>query len=428
MSDQNLLKNIKQKLKNLWNIPIFKYTIVIHVLYFVLSTILTLVFFRSQNDFLAYYRAGEITLTDFMELYNPDNYIWSFRYFPLAAFYFVPFYLLGFDLGFIAFNLVSLFLNILITVYLYKVITLIRREDHEDKDDRIIFYICIFLLSIPQLFSYFLGQINLYITFFTVFSIYLFLKNEQIKMQFLASLILGIGGIFKPITIFMFPFLILSHYSYNEKKFKFELKRSIVRSIGILLPLAINGIVFILYPTLWQDFTAINITGEANTLINFSFSITKLGTNFLFFIGIPANLLVQYQLYIFIPILLIFGGIGFFLFIFRRVPRNSVIYGYTFGIVLMLLTYFDSWNHHLLILTPLLTIILFDLPRNSEISRKYIKPSIFFFSFFDIAFMGLYLLTQIFFPFNFASTIFLLLVFIGLNKYCMKNPNKNDIE
>lgn len=427
MSDQNLLLKIKQKLKKYWNIPIFRYAIIIHLFYFVLSTILTLVFFRAQNDFLVYYRAGEIALTDYMELYNPDNYIWPFRYFPLAAFYFIPFYLLGFDLGFIVFNSVNLILNIIISIYLYKVIKLIRREDHEDKDDRIIIYICIFLLSLPQLFNYFLGQINLYITFFILFSLYLFLKNEQIKMQFLASLILGIGGIFKPITIFMFPFLILSHYSYNEKRFKFELTRSIVRSIGILLPLAINGIVFILYPTLWQDFIAINITGEANTLINFSFSITKLGTNFLFFIGIPANLLVQYQLYIFIPILLIFGGIGFFIFIFRRTHRNSVIYGYTFGILLMLLTYFDSWNHHLLILTPLLTIILFDLPRNSEISGKYIKPSIFFFCFFDIAFMALYLLTQTFFPFNFASTIFLLLVFIGLNKYCLKNPNKNDV-
>jgi len=423
MSDQNLLMNIKQKLKTFWSIPIFKYAIIIHLLFFILSTILTLVFFRNQNDFLVYYRAAEIAINDFMELYNPDNYTWPFRYFPFVVFYFIPFYLLGFDLGFIVFNSVNLILNIMITVYLYKVITLIRREDHEDNDDRIIFYICIFILSLPQLFNYFLGQINLYITFFTVFSLYLFLKNDQIKMQFLASLILGVGGIFKPITIFMFPFLILSHYSYDEKKFKFELARSTVRSIGILLPLAINGIIFIIYPTLWQDFTAINITGEANTLINFSFSITKLGTNFLFFIGIPANLLVQYQFYIFIPILLIFGGIGFFIFIFRRVHRNSVIYGYTFGILLMLLTYFDSWNHHLLILTPLLTIILFDLPRNSKISRKYIKPSIFFFSFFDIAFMGLYLLTQIFFPFNFASTIFLILVFIGLSKYCLKNPN-----
>lgn len=428
MSDQNLLKYIKQKLKTFWSKPIFKYTIIIHFLYFVLSTILTLVFFRSQNDFLAYYRAGEIALNDFMELYNPDNYTWPFRYFPLAALYFIPFYLMGFDLGFIIFNSINFILNVIIIVYLYKVIMLIRREDHEDNDDRVIFYICIFLLSIPQLFSYFLGQINLYLTFFTVFSLYLLLKYKQIKMQFLASLILGVAGIFKPITIFMFPFLILSHYSYDEKKFKFKLKCSIVRLIGIILPLAINGIIFIIYPTLWQDFTALNITGEANTLINFSFSITKLFTNFLFFIEIPASLLVQYQLYIFLPIFLIFGGIGFFIFIFRRVTRNSVIYGYVFGILIMLLTYFDSWNHHLLILTPLLIIILFDLPRNSKISRKYIKPGIIFFSFFDIAFMALFLLTEPFFPFNFATTIFLILVFIGLSKYSLKNPNLNDIK
>jgi len=420
MSDQNLLKHIKQKLKSLWSIPIFKYAIIINLLYLVISTILTLVFFRGQNDFLVYYQAGETALNDYMELYNPDNYIWPFRYFPLAAFYFIPFYLMGFDLGFIVFNFINFILNIIISVYLYKLIKLIRREDQEDSDDRIILYICIFLLSLPQLFNYFLGQINLYITFFTIFSLYLFLKNEKIKMQFLASLILGISGIFKPITIFMVPFLILSHYNYNEKKFNFELSRSIVRSIGILLPLAINGIVFILYPKLWQDFIAINITGEANTLINYSFSITKLGTNFLFFMGVPANLLIQYQLYIFIPILLIIGSLGFFIFIFRRVPRNAVIYGYIFGILLMLLTYFDSWNHHLLILTPLLTIILFDQPRNSEISRKYIKPSIIFFSFFDIIFMGVFLLTQNFFPFNFASTIFLILSFYGIIRILLK--------
>ena len=423
MTDQNLLKNITQKLKKYWSIPIFKYAIIIHVFYFILSTILTLIFFRTQNDFLVYYNAGELALNNFMELYIPIEDTWPFRYFPLAAFYFIPFYLMGFDLGFIVFNFINLILNVVISIYLYKIIKLIRREDHEDTDDRIIFYIGIFLLSLPQLFNYFLGQINLYLTFFMIFSLYLFLKNKQIKTQFFASLILGIGGIFKPITIFMFPFLILSHYDYNEKKFKFELKRSISRIIGILLPLAINGIIFILYPKLWHDFTAINITGETNTLINYSFSITKLGTNFLFFIGVPANLLIQYQLYIFIPILLIIGGIGFFIFIFRRDPSNSVIYGYTFGILVMLLTYFDSWDHHLLILTPLLTIILFDLPRNSEISRKYIKPSIIFFSFLDLIFMGVFLLTQTFFPFNFASTIFLILSFYGIIRNVRKLRN-----
>jgi len=420
MSFQNLLKNTTEKLKRLWRIPIFKYAVIIHLLYFIISTILTLVFFRDLNDFLVYYQAGGTALNNYIELYNPENYIWPFRYFPLSAFYFIPFYLMGFDLGFLLFNFTNLILNVIITIYLYKVIKLIRREDNKNDDDRIIVYICIFLLSLPQLFNYFLGQINLYITFFAIYSLYLFLKNEQIKMQFLASLILGISGIFKPITIFMVPFLILSHYSYNEKKFKFKIKMSLIRSIGVLLPLAINGIIFVLYPKLWQDFIAINITGETNTLINYSFSITKLGTNFLFFVGVPATLLVQYQLYLFIPILLIIGGISFLIFIFRRVSRNIVIYGYTFGILLMLLTYFDSWNHHLLILIPLLSIILFDLPRNSEIYRKYIKTSIFFFSFFDIIFMGVFLLTQPFFPFNFASTIFLILSFYGIIRIMLK--------
>jgi len=398
----------------------------IQIFYFIVSTTLTLIFFRNQNDFLVYYRAGEIALNDFMELYNPANYIWPFRYFPIAAFYFIPFYLMGFNLGFIIFNFINFILNIFISIYLYKIIKLIYRDDHEEGDDRIILYICIFLMSLPQLFNYFLGQINLYITFFTIFSLYLFLKKKQMKMQFLASLILGISGIFKPIIIFMVPFLILSHYNYNEKKFKFELSRSTIRSIGILLPLAINAIVFMIYPTLLQDFIAINITGETNTLINYSFSITKLGTNFLYFIGVPANLLVRYQIYVFIPILLIIGGLGFFMFIFRQKTRNVVIYGYTLGILVMLLTYFDSWDHHLLILTPLLTIILFDQPRNSEISRKYIKSSIFFFSFFDIIFMGIFLITQAFFPFNFASTIFLILSFYGIIIILRKIRNNNN--
>lgn len=426
MSDKSVLMNIQQKLKKYWNIPIFRYALIIHIFYFVISTILTLVFFREMNDFLVYYKAGEIALNDFMSIYVPIEDIWPFRYFPLAAFYFIPFYLMGFDLGFITFNFINLILNIMISTYLYKVIKLIRREDHEKKDDRILIYICIFLLSLPQLFNYFLGQINLYLTFFMIFSLYLFLKNKQIKMQFLASLILGISGIFKPITIFLFPFLILSHYDYDEKKFKLLLKSSFIRSIGILLPLGINGILFIIYPKLWQDFTAINITGETNTLINYSFSITKLVTNFLYFIGVPANLLIQYQLYIFIPILLIIGGIGFFTFIFRRNSHKIVIYGYGLGILVMLLTYFDSWNHHLLILTPLLTIILFDLPRNSEITKIHIKPSIFFFSFFDILFMGIFLLTQSFFPFNFGSTIFLSLSFYGIIRNLLKIRSNNE--
>jgi hypothetical protein len=86
MNDKNLLQKIKKKLRKYWSIPIFKYAIIIHILYFSVSTILTLIFFRNQNDFLVYYRAGEIALNDYIELYNPANYIWPFRYFTKAAF------------------------------------------------------------------------------------------------------------------------------------------------------------------------------------------------------------------------------------------------------------------------------------------------------------------------------------------------------
>jgi hypothetical protein len=92
----------------------------------------------------------------------------------------------------------------------------------------------------------------------------------------------------------------------------------------------------------------------------------------------------------------------------------------------MLLVYFDSWDHHLLNLTPLLIIIIFHLPRNSKISNNYVKKGFFFFSYFDMAFMGLWFLIYLWFPYNFASTVFLLLSFYGLSKYFMSTNNKKE--
>ena len=75
------------------------------------AIILTLFFYREQNDFLVYYKVGEVVLRDINDLYT-EPYLWPFRYFPLSALYFVPFYLMGFDFGFIIFNLINLILNI----------------------------------------------------------------------------------------------------------------------------------------------------------------------------------------------------------------------------------------------------------------------------------------------------------------------------
>jgi hypothetical protein len=92
--------------------------------------------------------------------------------------------------------------------------------------------------------------------------------------------------------------------------------------------------------------------------------------------------------------------------------------------LIMLLTYYDSWNHHLLNLTPLIMIIIFNLPRHSNL-LNYIKPSLFFFNFFDLIFVGIWYFTYPIFPFNFVGTFFLFLTFYSISKYLITKKMEN---
>ena len=410
---------IKRRFRELWEFKIFRYAVLIHGFYFILSMILTLIFFRDQNDFLVYYEVGEVFITDINNLYSTE-YLWPFRYFPISAAFFVPFYLLGFDLGFVLFNFINLILNILCCILLYKIIILIKGKDHEREDNRIILYISLFLMGLPNLFNYILGQINLYITFLILLSLYLFLKYETLKWDFISSLILGISVIIKPITIFMIPFLLVVNFKFEQRKFKFNIKRSFIRLIGVLIPLSMNIIFFLIYPALLKGFITTNFTGDEPIIVNHSFSISKLILNFCIFFNIPYN-----SLLIILLILFIIGGIGFLTYVFRRFNNNSIVLAYLFGILIMLLAYYDSWTHHLLALTPILIILIFIIPRNSDITKIYIKPSFFFLNFIDLGFMGIWFIIKNWFPFNFVSTIFLLLIFFGLIKYCLREDLKN---
>jgi len=419
MNYKVIFNNTKKRLTELWNLKSFRYAILLHFFYFFLSIIVTLFFLRTQSDFYVYYKVGEIFVNDPNNLYNPAFYtdIWPFRYFPLSALLFVPYYLMGFNLGFIIFNFINFILNILISVILYKVIILVRGNDHEKDDKRIILYICLYLIGLPQVFNYILGQINLYVTLLILLSLFIFLKFKEIKYQLLASFILGISIIIKPTTIFMIPFILVLNYTYEKKRISFDLKLSFLRLFGVLLPLSLNVVMFLIYPDLLRGFLVTNFTGSETVLLNHSFSITKIISNMLLFIGVPSNGLNV--LPIFISVLLVLGCFGFIFYIFRRFNKNNLIYGYTFGMLIMFLAYFDSWDHHLLNLTPLLIIMLFNLPRSSELTRKYIKPSFFFLNFIGLVFTGIFWLTQLFFPFNFMSTIFLILIFIGVSRYCI---------
>ncbi len=416
MDIKQQFRKIKNRWRALWEQKIFRFTILIHGFFFILSLILTLAFFRNLNDFRVYYRVGELFITDINGLYDPSNYIdmWPFRYFPISAVFFVPFYLLGFELGFVVFTLFNLFLNVLVCHILYKIVIQIRKKDHEKDDKRIIMYICLFLMGLPNLFNYILGQINLYVTLLILLSLFLFLTRENLKWNLISSIILGLSIIIKPITIFMIPFLLVVRISFKPRSFELKAIRSIIRVIGVISPLTLNIFFFVFYPALWEGFLTTNFTGSDPIMVNHSFSLTKIILNFFVFYSVPHN-----PLLIFLIISFIIGGFGFISYIFRRITENSIIFAYLFGILIMLLVYYDSWPHHLLVLTPILIILVFYLPRNSTITRKYIKPSFFFLTFFDLAFMGIWFITQNWFPFNLVSTIFLLIILYGTVKFCL---------
>jgi len=404
----------KTRFIELLNYRIFQCAIIIHLVYFIGSFI----FFSlgAKVDFQVYYKVGEVFVINPSDLYNPDNYIFPFRYFPLCAIFFIPYSLLIYEVAFVVFNTFNLFLNIFTSVILYKIILLIRRDDHEKDESRIITYISLFLVGLPQASNYILGQINGYVMILILISLYIFLKHEEMKWQLIASILLGISVIIKPITLFLIPFLICINYNLDIKKISFDIKKSFVRIIGVAVPISLNLIPFFLIPSLLTNFFNTNFSGENPVIINFSFSITKLITNFFNFYDIPINHVI-----VFISVTSIIGGIGFMIYLFRRTNQYYMIYGYILGISIMLLVYFDSWDHHLLILTPLLIIALFNLPRNSEITRKFIKPGFIFLNFFNLLFFGVWMLTREFFPYNFVGTIFLLLIMYGIGLYSLKS-------
>ncbi|MHA1148999.1 MAG: glycosyltransferase family 87 protein [Promethearchaeota archaeon] len=406
---------IKKRFLELWNdYKIFRYALILHLGYFIVSLVLILTIFREQNDFLIFYNAGGIFLKDVNDLYNQEHYIWDYRYLPLSAVIFIPFYIVGYDLGVILYQFLTLFLNILSSILIYKICIIVKGEGHEEGDKRVVLFSSLYLMGIPHCLNYILGQINVYITFYILLSLYIFLTKEGIIWEFIGSVFIGISIIIKPTALFLIPFILVIQIKPKEKKIDLDLFKSLVRVIGVLSPVMLNGILFFLYPKMFKGFIETNFTGSNPLTINFSFSLTKLILNFCYLCNIPFN-----QIYILLTMVIIVGGIGFLFFMVMENDKYKIIYGYTFGFIIMLLVYYDSWDHHLLNLTPLLIIIIFNLPRKSELINNYFKRPFFFFNFFDLAYMGLWFLTVPYFPFNFMATIFLILSFIGLCKYCL---------
>jgi len=404
------LNKILKLMKKAWNYKAFRIGVIINAIYLIISIVLTLTSFRNFNDFQVYYKVGEVFMNNINDLYNKSNYYWPFRYFPLSALFFIPFYLLGFDLGFITFNFVNFILNLLIIYLIYKILRIKLLHGLSEKSNFLILYISFSLFGLPQIFNYMLGQVNLYVTFFVLTALYLFLKRAEIKWQFIASVILGLSVLIKPVTLFLFPFLVIIWYSRPEHKFYFKFKLSVIRLVGATIPLFLNLIIFIINPILLEGFINVNLAGEETILINHSMSLTKIISNLLYFIGFNKETLLNYQTIIFLIVSGIFMT-GFIAYLFRKKEENSLINSFSIGILIMFISYFDTWDHHLLILLPLLIIQLVIFKDNNEVNLKPLKYSFLGLNFVSLGFTGIVYALGESFPFNFLGTTLLVICF-----------------
>ncbi len=379
---------------------------------------------KDNNDFLTFYNAGLIVIKDLPNLYNPSKYLFPFRYFPISAYFFTPFSILGFELGYFVFQIFNFLLNIIIIYLIYKIIQLYSNlnnlnyelENFKDlfnkpENNSILYQYAILIIMLPQFMNYFLGQINTLVSIFILTSVFYFLKGDD-KSNFIGGLMLGFAILIKPTLILLIPFILPVYYSKTTKKIDFQFKTTFIRLSGILILMLISSIYFIVSPGLLEGFIEVNFTGNYTTIIgnldiNASFSLSR-------------NLITLFQLIefnvsnfiLFLITILLFMIPILTYFILSSNKTNGLIDGYLIGISVILITYYDSWPHYLVILTPF--IILFTLINKNFKYYNIIRFVHHLLAILVVISWGIFYLTYEFFPFNLCGLILLLLLYFSL--------------
>ncbi len=388
-----------------------------------------------NNDFLSFFNAGKFVIEDLPNLYNSDLYLFPFRYLPLSAYFFTPFYLLGLELGYFVFQIFNFILNILIVYLIYKIIQLyknlnrpstpfydlenIKNVFSKPENKSILHQSVIFLVMVPQFMNYFLGQINVIVTVFIISSLYCFLKGGN-KNDLLGGFLIGVGILLKPTLILILPFLLYLNYSKETKKFSFKFKKTVIRLIGSIILVGISVLYFLIFPQMLEDFIDVNLAGEytytieGSLEINPSFSLTRIILILLSIINIDVN---GFLIFIIITLLILIPM--YFISYKNSIQPITLIDGYLVGILVMLIVYFDTWPHHLVVLAPFL--IFFILIHRDFEFNKLLKYCHYFLATLTVLFWGIFYLTYEIFPFNVGGLILLMLTYFLIAIFYNKN-------
>jgi len=402
--------------------------------------ILTFIFFYfldnplmniDENDFLSFYYAGRNVLEDLPNLYNSSLSPFPFRYLPLSAYFFTPFSFLGLRLGYFFFQIFNFLLNILIIYIIYKIIQIYKTSSNnsnfnyklnkfrdifdQEENESVLHQYAVFLIMLPQFMNFFLGQINILVSVFILSSLFYFLKGD-VRNDLIGGFLFGLGILIRPTLIFLIPFLLVLHFERETRKIYFNLKKTALRLLGPIILLLISGIYFLIYPQMFTDFVYVNLTGEytyaieGGIEINPSYSLTRIILIILQLIEIDASgflVFIIISLVILIPI--------YFFYIQDSNQPLKLINGYFAGLLVLLIAYFDSWPHHIVILTPfLIFFLLFD--KNFRY-YKMVKYLHYLLAILMVIFWGIFYLTYEFFPLNIGGLILLMLLYYYLVLY-----------
>jgi hypothetical protein len=387
-----------------------------------------------NNDFLSFYNAGIIVIEDLPNLYNSSLYLFPFRYLPLSAYFFTPFSLLGLKLGYFVFQVFNFLLNFILIYLIYKIVKNYKKlndssmlfNDLNEFNDifkkqnnkSIVNQLVIFLVMAPQFMNYFLGQINVIVTLFIISSLYCFLKNGD-KYDLLGGFLLGFGILLKPTLILILPFLIYLSYSKETKKFTFKIKKTMMRLMGSILLVTISGFYFLFFPEMLKDFINVNLVGEYTYTIegaldiNPSFSLTRVVLIIFNIFNIDIN---GFLIFIIITVLILVPL--YFLSIRNSNQPITLIDGYLAGILVMMIVYFDTWPHHLIVLAPFL--IFFVLFHKEFEFYNILKYCHYLLAVLSVVFWGIFYLTYEIVPFNIGGLVLLMLVYFLIAIYYKK--------
>jgi hypothetical protein len=385
---------------------------------------------RDNNDYLSFYNAGLIVLEDLPRLYDSSLYLFPFRYFPLSAYFFTPFSLLGLEAGYFIFQMFNFFLNIVNLYLIFKIIQIymdlssdlnLEYELSSPKDiffkpknESILHQYAVLLIILPQFMNYFLGQINILVSFFILSSLLYFLKGGY-RNDFLGGFLLGFGILIKPTLILILPFIIVLNYNRNMKKSSLKLKQSIIRLGGSIILIGLSGLFFLVYPNMLSDFIEVNLAGDytynvSGLEINPSFSLTRVLLILFGLVELDINGFLVFGI-----ITLLFLVPLYYLFIVSPNQTTKLIYGYLAGITITLIVYFDSWPHHLVVLAPFLVIFLI---LNKDFERyTFFKYLHYLIAILMVIFWGIFYLTYMIIPVNIGGLVLIILLYYNLIVY-----------